>query len=134
MARNGKPCRRCGKPKRAGRGVAYCDACSADGGVKRGQQLRNKYSITSDDYDKMLADQGGRCAVCGNADPSGNALAVDHDHSCCPGVKSCGKCVRGLLCRHCNTALGLLRDDPRVVASALQYLENFSYSPVGVDA
>lgn len=126
MAKSTKPCRRCGEPKRSGRGVAYCDVCAANGGVQRGQQLRHKYGITADKYDGMLAEQGGRCAVCGQTDPSGNALAVDHDHACCPGVKSCGKCVRGLLCRHCNTALGLLRDDPKVVASAFNYLSDFS--------
>jgi hypothetical protein len=38
-------------------------------------------------------------------------LAIDHDHSCCPGRRSCGKCVRGALCRSHNTYLGYLEND-----------------------
>jgi len=75
--------------------------------------LRNKFGLTLEDYDRMLADQQGGCAVCG--DPPGKAaLHVDHCHD--SGV------VRGLLCFRCNSAIGNLRDDPVIVASALAYL------------
>lgn len=56
-------------------------------------------------------------------------LSIDHDHSCCPpgalgGRKvSCGKCVRGLLCSTCNTALGLLQESPERIRGLLSYLE-----------
>jgi hypothetical protein len=53
-------------------------------------------------------------------------MAVDHDHRCCPGVTSCGSCIRGLLCVNCNQAIGKLKDDPKVIHSALRYLEDFS--------
>src|SRR5690625_6229484 len=59
--------------------------------------------------DAMLKEQGGICAVCG-IDPD-HKWAVDHDHSCCPGTKSCGRCVRGILCDRCNTAIGTLGED-----------------------
>jgi len=45
------------------------------------------------------------CAVCRMTEN----LSVDHDHSCCPGEHSCGKCIRGFLCRTCNFAEGLLK-------------------------
>jgi hypothetical protein len=50
-------------------------------------------------------------------------LAVDHDHSCCPGKKSCGKCIRGVVHMACNIALGLMKDDPVMLRSAARYVE-----------
>lgn len=49
-------------------------------------------------------------------------LTVDHDHNCCPGNFSCGKCIRGLICRHCNWALGAVRDRADVAMSLASYL------------
>jgi hypothetical protein len=46
-------------------------------------------------------------------------LHVDHDHACCPGPKSCGKCVRFLLCDKCNVGLGSFSDDPLRMAKAI---------------
>jgi len=75
--------------------------------------LRSAFHITVDDYDRMYAEQGSCCGICrkpgrGSAKPTngGTRLAVDHDRRCCPGVKSCGKCIRGLLCGSCNPKLG----------------------------
>ncbi len=71
--------------------------------------LKYKYKITLEDYDRMLEEQGGGCAVCGSLDSGGKGrFHVDHDHSCCPTEKTCGKCVRGLLCSQCNVRLGVL--------------------------
>ncbi len=89
-----------------------------------GQKLRafetglwRKFGITLEQYEALEAKQGGVCATCGEAETrlaSGRntspgtiqRLSVDHDHSCCPGEKSCGQCVRGLLCAHCNWLVG----------------------------
>lgn len=89
------------------------------------RDLMRKYGLTVEAFDAMLSAQGGGCAVCG-ATPAvtGRRLAVDHDHGCCPGERSCGKCVRGLLCFACNSSLGKLGDDPARLRAAADYLES----------
>lgn len=93
-----------------------CRACCAL------QKLLTRYNLTFAAYTKLLAAQGGACAICcGNND--GRAFNVDHDHSCCPGDVSCGKCVRGLLCGLCNRGIGMLGDDATRLRAAADYLE-----------
>lgn len=79
---------------------------------------RNKlkrYGLTIEQFEAMLVEQQGCCLICTEEmDPP----AVDHNHST-------GE-VRGLLCRPCNSALGLLRDDPEVLARAIEYLTRSS--------
>jgi hypothetical protein len=58
------------------------------------------------------------CAICG----SDQDLVIDHDHNCCPGMWSCGKCVRGMLCRKCNLGIGHLRDDVTLILRAAEYI------------
>lgn len=83
--------------------------------------LLYRYKITSAEYREILARQGGGCAICHRVT---YVICVDHDHSCCPErKKSCGKCVRGLLCPDCNGALGLMADDPQRLRNAADYLE-----------
>jgi len=82
-------------------------------------RLMKDFGLTVDDYDRMLKDQNGGCAICG-ADDSGNKrdhFAVDHDH------KS-GK-VRGLLCYQCNVGLGHFKEDPDLLRKAANYLLTF---------
>lgn len=75
--------------------------------------LKGKYGITPADYERMLAEQGGTCRVCGDP-PTTKLLAVDHNHE--TGA------VRGLLCSRCNTALGLLRECPQRAARIIHYI------------
>ena len=86
------------------------------------------YGMTPEDYDRMLAAQDGGCAVCGGTNDNGNRLAVDHDHACCSGGGSCGRCVRGLLCQRCNSASGLLGDSIERVEMLLDYLRGHRQS------
>ena len=77
----------------------------------RHNRLRDRcraFGITVEQYEKMYAEQNGCCAMCGKSEKeNGRQLAIDHDHSCCPEpLRSCGKCIRGLLCSDCNVALG----------------------------
>jgi hypothetical protein len=66
-----------------------------------------RYGLTQEDFDRLLETQGHACAMCFEPFEDGRQVCIDHDHTCCPRKKrSCGKCVRGLLCLACNTALG----------------------------
>lgn len=88
---------------------------------ERSRHLRENFGIDADDFDDMLAAQGGRCAACGTDEvPKGN-WHIDHDHSCCPGIKTCGKCIRGILCSRCNKSLGMLEDNPAIIYSLALY-------------
>lgn len=84
-----------------------------------------RYNLTDEQYKATLAAQGGRCAGCGSDKPGGqgDSWKVDHDHSCCPGKRSCGNCVRGLVCNNCNLTFGLANDDPAVLRGRAEYLE-----------
>jgi Recombination endonuclease VII len=98
----------------------HCKECNQENSRR---QTVKQYGITLEQWDGMLIAQGGRCAICPVIllDPH-----VDHDHSCCPGRKSCGKCVRMLLCKNCNTGLGCFLDSIPILKSAIEYLEGFT--------
>lgn len=86
--------------------------------------LKYSYQLTPEQYDVILKEQGGLCAICKTdkaGGQGGDSFHVDHDHSCCPGKKSCGKCTRGLLCHKCNTGGGLFNDSPEMLHQAAIY-------------
>lgn len=80
---------------------------------------------------RRLLDAPG-CEVCGrdivskvrNSEGHVRALlVVDHDHECCPGSRSCGRCVRGFLCPNCNAASGMVGENPSVARRLADYIE-----------
>ena len=81
-------------------------------------KLQQAYGITIQQYNSLLAVQGGRCACCGSESPGNNRrfkhFAVDHDQR--PGR------VSGLLCNSCNLAIGKLGDDICSLLNAVDYL------------
>jgi hypothetical protein len=87
-----------------------------------GRHLITKYGLTMEDYGAILEAQGKACAICKRPPKEGRRLAVDHDHACCPGEVSCGKCVRGLLCTTCNVWLGFY-ENKEWIALADRYLD-----------
>ena len=89
---------------------SVCKECDND--TRRSNHLKNKYGVSEEDYSEMLSEQEGVCAVCEVGTES--TLHVDHNHTT-------GE-VRGLLCVNCNTGLGKLQDDPKVLAKAMTYL------------
>lgn len=103
--------------RRSGKHAEYMKQWRANGGWRKqlDADLRRGFGITADDYERMLAEQGGVCALCFKDNVDGRRLAVDHDHTT-------GK-VRGLLCSPCNRAIGFFGDDPRVMERAAIYVE-----------
>lgn len=79
-------------------------------------KLKHNYQMTVKDYYLLLEQQNGVCAICGRECLTGERLSVDHSHTS-------GR-VRGLLCRKCNSALGLFNDSPATLSKALEYLKS----------
>lgn len=77
-----------------------------------------RYNLDNEDYLLLVEQQKGKCAICQTKEPKGrnNKFHIDHDHST-------GK-VRGLLCHHCNVALGSFFDNIQFLKNAIKYLEN----------
>lgn len=82
-----------------------------------------KYRMTVEDYDSLMRDQNGVCAICKKVSRRRNTsrvnelapLSVDHCHSS-------GK-IRGLLCGSCNSGLGMFQDNIEYMKEAIQYLQ-----------
>jgi hypothetical protein len=91
-----------------------------------------RFGITPEEYAQLFAAQGNRCAICRRATGATKQLAVDHDHSCCPGPTSCGGCVRGLLCGPCNGMLAHARDDAELFHRAVRYLREWPSRTAGI--
>jgi hypothetical protein len=98
---------------------------TTDKRILKEETLRRTYNLSMERYEEILANQGGVCGICGSTE-SGQTewFEVDHDHACCDRKGSCGLCVRGLLCTGCNSGLSRFRDDPALLRSAADYLEN----------
>jgi hypothetical protein len=73
-----------------------------------------KYGLSAEAVAQLVAEQDGKCYLC--REPldleKKRGIHVDHDHACCRGAKTCGKCIRGLACHACNTGIGAFGDDP----------------------
>ena len=88
--------------------------------AERAGHLKRKYGITIEQYDELLAAQGGKCAICRREPRPDISLHLDHDHET-------GQ-LRGILCFRCNNALGDFDDDVSLLRAAVRYIE--SYLPV----
>jgi Recombination endonuclease VII len=86
--------------------------------VKSLWNVSSRYGLTRDDYRQAWFRQGGKCAICCQPERTkrNHLLSVDHCHKT-------GR-FRGLLCSHCNRAVGLLGDDPVVMESAARYVRS----------
>lgn len=87
--------------------------------------VERTYGITGEQYDALYAAQDGRCYICRRARGTSKFLAVEHDHKCCAGPRSCGRCVRCLACGKCNLdVLGHLRDDVEALHRAIEVIRD----------
>ena len=105
-----KLCTQCGEPFQDNK-RRLCNDCKSFNNKYIYNSKYYRYNITREDYQAIFDAQGGVCGLCKRPEKSSingevRALAIDHDHTCCRGNFSCGKCVRGLLCTSCNQKLG----------------------------
>lgn len=96
---------------------------------RRNLELYNRYHITTDQYHEILEQQNGCCALCGKhfLELTGRIkrLCIDHDHKCCStSAKSCGKCIRGLICLRCNAMLGWIEHTGVSLGKIKEYMES----------
>ena len=129
-----EPCKKCGSTDRRGK-EKRCHPCRKAGHTAwcqrnaekykahkakyhvnnltkvKSTQLKYKYGITGEQKEAMFIAQGGLCKIC----VSNKATDVDHCHTT-------GK-VRGLLCRACNNAIGLLKENTETLQNAMNYLQ-----------
>ena len=141
--RAGRPCDECGKPglpERVGQGSQYRYHPECRTPARRRQQ-REQYAenskpfryrtraankgLTLGQLERLYVKFDHSCGICGTREDelAGRypSLCIDHDHACCPGKKSCGRCIRGLLCSRCNKLLTLA--DQVTLAAMERYLE-----------
>jgi hypothetical protein len=81
---------------------------------------RRTYGIAVEDKVRLVLAQGGVCASCGSGFTGGKDTTVDHDHRTSK--------IRGILCRKCNLALGLLMEDPVRIHQLAEYIRAGGYN------
>lgn len=80
----------------------------------REQHIKRKYGIPLTELNELFEKQGKVCATCKSPDPGRVDWHVDHCHTTLK--------VRGLLCGHCNAALGLVKDSVGTLQNMIDYL------------
>ena len=83
-----------------------------DPAQRKNTLLKSKFGITLADYNAMLEEQKGVCAICGEV--GAKSLHVDHCHTT-------GR-IRGLLCFRCNNAIGQFKESETILLNAVAYI------------
>ena len=82
---------------------------------KKGIKTKEGAYFTLIDFKKAVEQYGSKCQICGSdGSKHKKGLVVDHDHI--TGI------YRGILCAFCNTAIGYLKDDPKIMKKAINYI------------
>lgn len=119
LSQTTRTCARCEQPfTPTASAQRYCSGQCWNAAAATRRKPKNKPQISPIEFDRLLVEQRGLCAICDGENRSGHRLAADHDHKT-------GH-IRGLLCHRCNTAIGLLRDDLALLRAAIDYLGKFN--------
>jgi hypothetical protein len=130
-----KDCEICGKEFEVVMGPGYANritcyecthGCPSRKATYRNKHLKRKYGMTQFQYKQMFDAQAGRCSICEtelnflNGTPTKGVKRLPND--CCIDHCHANGNVRGLLCFHCNTALGHMFDDLNRIDKMKEYL------------
>lgn len=93
----------------------YCSPKCKD---VRQYHIKRNYDLTLMQYNHLKEQLGTDCMICGSETVENSRgrhnMCIDHDHD--SGV------VRGFLCHHCNCAIGMFKDDVKLMQKAIDYL------------
>lgn len=79
-------------------------------------QVKTRFGLTKEQYLELYAKQNYCCAICGKHEKDNKQrLAIDHNHIT--------NTIRGLLCSKCNSLLGYVNEDIKILENAIKYLE-----------
>lgn len=112
--------------KRSGHNT-YCNDCHrvVTQKYQRRHRIKCNFGMSLEEFEVRRAEQHDLCDLCGEPLGDNRAPCVDHDRSCCPSQKSCGKCIRGIIHARCNSLLGMAHDNPEVLLKAVRYLHRW---------
>lgn len=82
--------------------------------IRRDQNLRRYYGLGSEEFNKLLHDQGDVCAICKTNSWGHRGPELDHDHG--------SKKIRGILCSRCNLTLGRIEESLAIAQGIVDYL------------
>ena len=95
-----------------------------DNREKVAQRNRNRrHGINQEWFDAKVKKQDNRCAICYKEFES--TPHIDHNHACCPVLRSCDKCRRGLLCSSCNVMIGMSQESEENLQAAILYIRKY---------
>lgn len=88
----------------------------------RHQYVKRTYNLEPEEQDALYEFQNRTCAIDKRSTGATRNLSTDHNHNCCNGPTSCGKCVRGFVSRPVNDLLGYSRDNVEFFQRVIAYL------------
>lgn len=91
--------------------------------LDRRSHLKNTYCMSIEQYQELIVKQNNLCLLCNKPLDLTINNHIDHDHKCCDGEKSCGKCIRGVLHDQCNRYIAMIERYPNLLAPALKYIK-----------